>query len=175
MNDNQIVTTRNRIIELLNQLTGGPTLEWYEDTIQQIRSLDQDLTRKILRELLTNSDKKLRMYAGEVLLRIAPALELMSILELLKDLDADIRYNTTRLLANYPDERACEELIRVLLNDPDPDVRSNAVIALRNIGNDKAVKVIEWASANDFGTDFQGETISTVAKRAIVDIKQRRV
>jgi HEAT repeat protein len=162
---------RQIIIELLRHLTGGPTLESYNDRINEIKSLDRKLTIEILESLLSDANDDLRTHAGEVLLQIDAKETLVSVLRLLKDPSETTRYNITDWLTLYPDERALESLIEVLMNDPDPSVRANAAVALGEIKNPRAIPALEWVVAHDFESNFDGEAVSSIANGMLARIR----
>jgi len=71
-----------------------------------------------------------------------------SMIEALKDDDANIRWEAARVLGVMRDARAVEPLLCALA-DPDPDVRRKAALALAKIRDRRAVAALRDCSEND--------------------------
>jgi HEAT repeat protein len=168
--ENSTPVDRDRILNLLGQLRGGPTLEWFDAVIDSIKALDRKATLEILKALLSYRDGRIRFDAADVLLHIDAPRTLEMVLPLLEDPSAEVRYNITYCLAFYPDHRAIQPLIKTVLNDLDPDVRFNAVGALMKIGSREALVTLEWVKLHDHAQNFEGDTVSSMAERAIQKI-----
>lgn len=160
-----------KLIELLMNLTDGPYLESYPEKINIFRNFPKEATTRALENLLTSKVPILRSRAGEVLLQIDTERSMSPVLNLLYDENTDVQYNISYWFMNFPHPSALEQLIEVLQTHPDPSIRANIAVALGSIGDRKAVQVLEQVAKRDNELDFQGESIASIAKKAISQIK----
>jgi HEAT repeat protein len=76
-------------------------------------------------------------------------------------------------LSRFHDVRAIAQLCEILLDDPDPNMRYTAAKSLAEVGDSTAVEALEYAQANDTGTDFEGFPVAEMAKQALQQIRNR--
>ncbi|MEZ4869235.1 MAG: HEAT repeat domain-containing protein [Caldilineaceae bacterium] len=159
------------VLNLLNAFGDRSSSKLYDEILGEIKNLDRQSTTSQLQQLLKHPNQNLRSRAGEVLLQIDTQQSLALVLTLLKDPVEHVRENICDWLCGYGDYRAVDTLIEVLLYDSSSDARFNAAVALANIGDKRAIPVLERVVQNDFGEDFQGITVSSVAEQAIEQIR----
>lgn len=162
--------TETRLIKLLMNLAGGPYLESYPQRINELRNFPREATVLVLENLLISEDPILRSRAGEVLLQIDVERSMSAVLRLLYDEDADVQYNISHWLMNFPHPPALEQLIEILQTHPDPDIRANIAVTIGLIGDRKAIQTLEQVAQRDNELDFQGESVASIVKKAIAQI-----
>ena len=143
---------------------------------ETLRKLDR---RDVLAEIKTNmfnEDPEIRSLASELLLLLNEESEANEVISLLSDPVDFVRYNLIYYIIDYKyfPKIIVEPLINTLLRDPDSEVRILSAIALGRIGDLRAVPALQKAKDNDFATDYEGETVSNVATKAIKEILDKK-
>lgn len=153
------------IITLLTNMKLG--YQFDKNALAKIADLERKSTIDILRLVLKHASPDMRARASEVLLKLDSGSSQEFVLPLLKDDNKDVRYIVADLLSFFGDSRAVDLLLNVAKSDSDVDVRCNAIMALGAIGSKRATSLLEYIASNDFERDFQGDTVSSFAKKAL--------
>lgn len=138
-----------------------------DKNLRSIHALEPTYSLQLFKELFQSENLLIRDSAIHVLLTLEPHYGVDLLLPSLFDSEASWRWYVCWALADYGDERAVIPLTKVLLNDPDSDTRFMAAAALEKIGDRRALPALYQAAQNDFGTDYEGRQIRTMASSAI--------
>lgn len=143
----------------------------------RLRSMDHATTIKQITRVLHHSDPKNRCRAMELLLLIDASETLELVLPLLNDPIDFVRYNLLLTLCDTSsrDRRLVDPLIHALAQDANADVRSMAAFLLGAIGDEKAIPALQLAISQDFSIDYEGETVSRLAAKALDSLTTSRV
>jgi HEAT repeat protein len=143
--------------------------------IERLRAMDHATTIRQITRVVNYPDPENRCRAIELLLLINASETLEFVLPLLKDPIGFVRYNL--LLSLYDtacrDRRLVDPLIGILAQDEDANVRSMAALLLGKIRDEKAIPALQLAISQDFSTDYEGETVSSIAAKVLASLTSR--
>ncbi len=142
--------------------------------IGELEQLERPLALEMLQSLLLDPDGNVRADAALGLLLIDPGVGVAMVLPLLADPEVFVRWYVCGLFHDFGDQRAAEQLTKVILADPDPGVRHTACYALEEIGDSQALPALRWVQENDKGEDYEGRTVAMEAALAIESILDRK-
>ena len=119
------------------------------------------------------SNAKVRGRAFYAILTIQGFDRVQFLLDLFEGSSIDWQIAYYEELSRFHDSRAIAKLCNILLEDSDPDMRYTAAESLAEIGDSTAIAALEYAQANDSGTDYEGFPIADMAGEALQRIRSR--
>jgi HEAT repeat protein len=164
------------IIEILSELHSAD-LAMIGNAVNKLKSIKETNVGKEILNALYNSDPTIRSEAIELLLLLDPEQYIERLLLLLEDPVNFVRSNLLDYLidSTVNNPQIVKAVINVLLNDPDSDVRALATVILRDKGGSSAIPALQWAYEHDFGKDYEGVSVSYLAKKALDKINNRNM
>lgn len=125
-----------------------------------------------LRELMREDvDPVIVSRALDALLKLEQFDKVQYLIGLLGEPSVQWRLIACRHLSRFQDKRAVKKLTAVVLDDDDADVRCCAAEALAAVGDETAIDALEYVRAHDDGLDYEGRSVSKMARYAIEGIQ----
>jgi HEAT repeat protein len=166
---NEYVVT---VIQDLVYRSGGGDLT--EQDIALINTLPITEIEPILRSIyLSDRQSRIRTRAKNVLFEHHETDKFQFCVDMLQNGPSVAHFALCYDLDELDDPRAIPVFTQVVLTNPDPSTRSVAIGFLMSVGDETVLPALIHARDHDFEKDYEEDTVSSLAQRAIERIQAR--